>query len=92
MVVMIHPQFIARGQDGCWSGAHDAEVELKSLSLRVPGPSGRQGGRDRELLQASRAGAWGIMRYMGLVEIAAILLFVALVVFAVWWLISSLRR
>ena len=35
---------------------------------------------------------WGIMRYMGLVEIAAILIFVALVVFAVWWLVTSFRR
>jgi hypothetical protein len=33
----------------------------------------------------------GIMRYMGLVEIAAILLFVALVVFAVWWVVTRLR-
>jgi hypothetical protein len=31
------------------------------------------------------------MRYMGLVEIAAILLFVALVVFAVWWVVTRLR-
>ena len=35
---------------------------------------------------------WGMMRYMRLVEIAAILIFVALVVFAVWWLVTSFRR
>jgi hypothetical protein len=32
------------------------------------------------------------MRHMGIVEIAALLIFAALVVFAVWWLITSLRR
>jgi hypothetical protein len=32
------------------------------------------------------------MRHMGIVEIAALLIFAALVVFSMWWLITSLRR
>jgi hypothetical protein len=31
------------------------------------------------------------MRYMGLAEIAAILIFIALVAFAVWWIVTRLR-
>ena len=37
---MIHPQVIAPGQDGCWSGArvHDAEVERCLSTVWVPDP------------------------------------------------------
>jgi hypothetical protein len=37
---MIHPQIIAPGQDGCWSGArvHDAYVQLCLSTPRALGP------------------------------------------------------
>ncbi len=83
-MVTIHPQVIAPGQDGCWSGArvHDAKVQLcVSLNHAGVGP----------LAAILAPVGWGIMHYMGLVEIAAILLFVALVVLAVWWVVTRLR-
>jgi hypothetical protein len=37
---MIHPQFIAAGQDSWWSGTrvHNRQVELYPPTVRVPGP------------------------------------------------------
>ncbi len=35
---------------------------------------------------------WGIMRYMGVVEIGVVVLFIIAVALAVWWAVVSLRR
>ena len=47
--------------------------------------------RDRTYAEGRGPLGWGIMRYMGIVEIGVIVVFIVAVALAVWWTVVRLR-
>jgi len=73
------------------SGEDRVDLGIVSPALAPAGHNVRTTVRVTVHMSGLGGPRWGIMRYMGLVEIAAILVFVALVAFAVWWVVTRLH-